>query len=186
MPLVLLIESFAVDLCAAGVALLLTVSAAHQLAHIERTSMAIDGYQLLPRVLLPLFATGLPCTELAAAVGLVVPPTQRAGAVLGFALISIVTTAVMINLLRGRRDIDCGCAWRGAPSGLSWRLIARNGAFLAMSGLVAYFPGTTGEGTEAYRFASMLGAATLVMLVAVAWQLAANQSAITSSRRTAR
>jgi hypothetical protein len=185
MPLVLLIESFAVDLCAAGVALVLTVSAAHQLAHIERTSKAIDGYQLLPRFLLPLVALGLPCTEFVAAVGLVVPATQRAGAVLGFVLLSIVTTAVVINLLRGRRDIDCGCVWRRASPGLSWPLVVRNGAFLAMSGLVAGFPGASGQGTEAHRFASVLGAATLVTLVAVARQLAANQSAVTSSRRTA-
>lgn len=186
MTIALLIESFAVDLCAAGIALVLTVAAAHQLEGIERTSQAIDGYRLLPRFILPLAAIGLPCAEIVAAVGLVVPVGQRAGAVLGFILLSIVTTGVVINLLRGRRDIDCGCVWGRAPSGLSWPLVARNGAFLAISGLVASFPGASGHGTDACRLTSMLGAATFVTLVVVARQLAANRPAVASPRGTAR
>jgi len=182
----LLIESFAVDLCAAGIALVLAVSAAHQLEDIERTSRAINGYSLLPRILVPLAAIGLPCAEIVAAVGLMVPASQRRGAVLGFALLSIVTTGVLINLLRDRRDIDCGCLWRRARSGLSWLLVARNGAFLAISGLVASFPGASSYGTNAYRYTSMLGAATLLTLAAVARQLVANRSAVALRRRTAR
>jgi hypothetical protein len=51
---------------------------------------------------------------------------------------AVVTTAVAINLLRGRTEIDCGCGSLGGHVGdqtLSWGLVARN-ALLALAAVL--------------------------------------------------
>ena len=56
-------------------------------------------------------------------VGLIVPATRPAAAMLAFALLAIYGVAIAINLVRGNRRIDCGCG--GAGQGLSWFLVGR-------------------------------------------------------------
>lgn len=99
----------------------------------------VENYRLLPDGLAWPAALLLPVWELAAGALLVFDPVRTAGALLTIGLLSVVTAAVVINLLRGRTEIDCGCGSLGGHVGdqtLSWCLAARN-ALLALAALLA-------------------------------------------------
>ncbi|MBK7023741.1 MAG: methylamine utilization protein MauE [Sulfuritalea sp.] len=98
----------------------------------------IENYRLLPDGLAWPAALLLPLWELAAGVLVLFDATRTVGAVLAIGLLAVVTTAVAINLLRGRTEIDCGCGSLGGHVGdqtLSWGLVARN-ALLALAAVL--------------------------------------------------
>jgi len=89
----------------------------------------VENYRLLPDGLAWPAAILLPVWELAAGVLVLFDPTRTAGALLSIGLLSVVTAAVVINLLRGRTEIDCGCGSLGGHVGdqtLNWGLATRN------------------------------------------------------------
>jgi hypothetical protein len=53
------------------------------------------------------------------------------GPLLAAGLLAVYTGAIAINLARGRRDIDCGCAGPALREPLSGWLLGRNGILLA-------------------------------------------------------
>jgi hypothetical protein len=82
----------------------------------------------------------LPALELTVAMGLWLPSTRVAASLLGASLLAIYAAAIGINLGRGRRDIDCGCAFSGhGRSPIGWWMLARN-AVLAAVALIAAAP----------------------------------------------
>ena len=89
----------------------------------------VENYRLLPDSLAWPAAILLPLWELAAGALVLFDPVRTAGAVLAIGLLAVVTTAVVLNLLRGRTEIDCGCGSLGGHVGdqtLSWGLVIRN------------------------------------------------------------
>ena len=94
----------------------------------------VENYRLLPDSLAWPAAILLPVWELATGVLVLFDPTRTTGAVLAIGLLSVVTAAVVINLLRGRTEIDCGCGSLGDQT-LSWGLATRN-ALLAVAALL--------------------------------------------------
>lgn len=89
---------------------------------------AIAGYRLLPSALQKPFAAVFVGAEVAAGALLLVPEWRAAGAVLTLAVLAVATLGVVVNLLRGNTDIDCGCGGLANTSGgLSWWVVARNG-----------------------------------------------------------
>jgi hypothetical protein len=98
----------------------------------------VENYRLLPDVLARPAAILLPVWELAAGVLVLFESMRTAGAVLALGLLTVVTAAVCINLLRGRTEIDCGCGSLGGHVGdqtLNWGLPARN-AVLALAAVL--------------------------------------------------
>jgi hypothetical protein len=98
----------------------------------------VENYRLLPDGLAWPAAILLPVWELAAGVLVLFDATRTAGAILAIGLLLVVTAAVVINLLRGRTEIDCGCGSLGGHVGdqtLSWGLAMRN-ALLAVAALM--------------------------------------------------
>jgi hypothetical protein len=93
----------------------------------------VEQYRIVPRRLALIAARVLPPLELAAGAALVLPMTSGIGAVAGLCLMALFTTAITVNLARGRVSIDCGC---GGASGqkLSPGLVVRN--LVVASGLV--------------------------------------------------
>ncbi len=120
-------------------ALLLVSTAVAKLRDLGGFSATLAGYRLLPAALARPVATGLVAAELALALGLWLP-SLRALCALGIAvLLSLYGLAITINLVRGRRDIDCGC---GGPFGrqtLSEALLLRN-ALLVGAALASALP----------------------------------------------
>ena len=101
----------------------------------------IANYRLLPGGLVLPVTYVLPPLELVLGAvlltGIVSPWAQIAAAL----LLSVFAVAMGINLLRGRRHIDCGCFQSALRQTLRWSLVARNGvmvlllaAAVAMSG----------------------------------------------------
>jgi hypothetical protein len=87
---------------------------------------ALSDYALLPRAGVPAAALGLAVAELATAAALLVPATSQAAAWAAAGLLGLYSLAIALNLLRGRREIDCGC---GGPAGgrpLGEALLLRN------------------------------------------------------------
>ena len=95
---------------------------------------ALENYRLLPDGLLAPISRLLPLWEAGAGFLLLLPATRAAGGMLAAALLCVVSAAVVVNLLRGYGDIDCGCGGIGSSMGeqpLSWALAMRNGILLA-------------------------------------------------------
>ncbi len=122
---------------AGAIALVLAVGAWPKLADLDGFAFAVERYRLLPPTGARAVGLALPVAEAIAAALLVVPATRTAGAMLAAALLSLVTGAVVVNLLRGRTDIDCGCGGPGHRQTLSWRLVARNAVLLGACALAA-------------------------------------------------
>jgi len=86
----------------------------------------ITDYQVLPANWSAWVARGLPAVELAAGLALLFPAAQiQALAVVTVLLIGY-TAAIALNVARGRRDLDCGCAGPGREQTISGWLLGRN------------------------------------------------------------
>lgn len=92
--------------------LLFLIAAIHKLRDLRRFSEVFAAYRLLPGPM-PLarrVAPAVPALELAAAVGLLFDNLRVPALWIGIALMLIYGAGIAINLARGRRDLDCGCA----------------------------------------------------------------------------
>ena len=125
-----------------ALALLFLVAAGHKLRDLGRFRATLAEYRLLPAGLVPLAAALVVGAEAAAAGALLVPGARAAGLVSAATLLVVYGAAVAINLARGRRDIDCGCAGPAVRRPISGALVARNAALaaLALAGLVPVHP----------------------------------------------
>ena len=126
----------------AALALLFVVAAGHKLRDPGRFRSTLAEYRLLPDVLTPLAAALVVAVELAVAAALAVPPLRTPGLVSAAALLLGYAAAIGINLARGRRDLDCGCAGPAVRRPISGWLVARNVALagVALAGLLPVRP----------------------------------------------
>lgn len=122
---------------AGAIALVLAAGAWPKLADLDGFAFSVERYRLLPPAGARAVGYVLPFVEAIAAALLIVPASRGAGAWLAAALLALVTGAVLVNLLRGRIDIDCGCGGAGHRQQLSWWLVVRNTALLAGCALAA-------------------------------------------------
>lgn len=121
----------------------------------------LANYRLLPERLVPPVALVLPCLEIAVAVGLLLPATRPLAALGACLLLLLFAAAMAVNLLRGRSDIDCGCAIGRLRERIGWPLVARN-LLLAVAALLLVV------GTPASRALGWLDGVTLMATVAAA------------------
>ena len=98
----------------------------HKLSHYHHFTAQLERYRLLPTVSVPAFALFLLLLEGALALALLrpswpAPPFVAAG------LLAVYSAAMLINLIRGRTDLDCGCNGPAAfEQSISWALVIRN------------------------------------------------------------
>lgn len=100
----------------------------------------VAAYRLVPNSLLAAVSGTVVGAELLAAIGLAVPVLAPAGAGLGALLCLIFGAAIGINLLLGRKDIDCGCEPGRNATPISWKAAARNLGFALLLGACAWLP----------------------------------------------
>ena len=113
-------------------ALVFVRAAAFKLRDVEAFADALAAYRILPIGAVEPAARALPIVEVACALALVAPPTRIAGEIAAVVLLVIFALAMGLNLLRGRREIDCGCGDPSRRQPLAWSLVARNLAFAAI------------------------------------------------------
>ncbi|ASC62872.1 MauE/DoxX family redox-associated membrane protein [Achromobacter denitrificans] len=133
----------------AALACVLLLGALEKLRDMAGFAAAVSAYRLLPEGWSRAFAWTYALAETAAGVLLLAPSSQPEGAALALLLLAAATAALAFNLLRGHRDIDCGCGGagrRGQGAGLSWWLVLRNAvlALWAAPALLAVADGSRG------------------------------------------
>ena len=154
------------------IGLLLLASGVAKIA--DRTSFraALRGFALLPDPLLSSVAVALPGLECLAGgclvLGIVLEDSltrwAAVGAMLLFATFGV---AIAINLARGRRDISCGCFGSRDEDGITWSMVARNGALCA----AAFLAFAHAERTRSNSGLQTLGAVLVGVSVLLAWKL---------------
>jgi hypothetical protein len=130
----------------------------------------VAGFQLLPRKFHRPVAFALPTVEclvgglLLAAI--VLPDRlMRWASVPASMLFVIFASAVAINLLRGRRDVSCGCFGVREDEKISWGLVGRNICLSALAALALPSCSAATVPEAAYRKtdAMFLGSSVLIM-----------------------
>ena len=104
---------------------------------------AVENYQLLPAVVVAPATILILAAEIVggglAALGLVIG--SQVGLVIIAAMLLLYAGAMALNLARGRRNIDCGCAgFGGKRDGLDWSLVVRNLALASVAAFAAVAP----------------------------------------------
>ena len=112
------------------VAAVFLLAVVHKTRSVVAFSATLRSYQLLPDVLTGVVAYLLIAAEAVTAVALLLNIND--GAVAAASLLLLYAIAMLINLLRGRRDIDCGCSGPALRQPLSFHLVVRN---LLLAGL---------------------------------------------------
>jgi hypothetical protein len=153
-------------------AVLLAVGA-HKLRHAVEFGGALRGYRLLPpRLVLPV-GYGLAAAEIGLGLGLLLPSLASAAALATAMLFALYAGAIVVNLVRGRRHIDCGCGGPAGRAGISEGLVARNAVLIAAACAAALEPGSRPL-VWLDAFSIVAGASTLVLLYAASDGLLAN------------
>lgn len=99
----------------------------------------VQAYGLLPVPIVVVFSFAVMTAEVIIGLVLWVPMAWPWAQFAGLALLAFVTSAVVINLLRGRTEISCGCG--GGNQQLSWWLVARNAALAVLLAAASAAPG---------------------------------------------
>lgn len=125
-------------------ALLFALAALHKLKDREGFQHVLVDYQVVPEGAVPLLAALIPISELLLAAAWLVIDDVSVAALLSGSLLILYTGAVLLNLMRGRIHIGCGCGFPGTVADeqpLSYSVVGRNLALIAVA-LSAMLPVT--------------------------------------------
>lgn len=86
----------------------------------------VARYPLVPYALAGLVAIVVAGLEAACIVLILYPPLAPVGAAMAMGLLLAFAGAMTIAMLRGNREMDCGCNLGGSRQHISWLLIVRN------------------------------------------------------------
>lgn len=160
--------------------LLLLLAAVHKFSAVHQFRAVLEDYQVMPRALTTIAARLIPLIEIALGAGWLMGFKPQMIALATAALLATYTSAIALNLLRGRTHISCGCGFGSRSSEdeqLSVWLVLRN-SFLVAVALVAIVPTSS-------RTFGLIDYVTLVttliagvLLYSAANQLLANGAAI--------
>lgn len=118
-----------------SLATLIGLAAFDKLMRVREFEEALRAYRLLPDHAVRSASRLLPCLELATSLGLLIPARRAFFCQVAALILLIYAGAIGINLVRGRRDLDCGCGRARRPIAV-W-MLGRNGAIAAAALLTA-------------------------------------------------
>jgi Methylamine utilisation protein MauE len=95
-----------------GIALLFASAGVQKLRSLAHFTEIFAAYRVLPDAWARRLAWLIPFLELGVAVTLLWQPSRRAAVISADVLLIAYASGLGVNLLRGRRDLDCGC---GSP-----------------------------------------------------------------------
>lgn len=188
-----MIDPLLLRIISLGFASLFLLAAAHKLGDRAHFRASFLAYEVVPPALSGLLVRLIPLLELAVGIGYFGYGLFGIGfmpiPLIGAALLTSYTTAIGINLLRGRNYIDCGCSFsrgdtaasvRGAQQ-ISWGLMLRN-ALLIILALVGALPAGTRPLHLVDGLSLMMAMISLVLIYGAFNQLLVNRNAIDSWR----
>lgn len=105
------------------VGLLLLLGVKHKSSRRSEFVAIVRDYQLMPDRMAAIVAHGIVAAEGAIGVALLIWPSSLPAGIAASSLFAVFAIAVTLNLLRGRRDLMCGCDNDGA---ISWAVVLRN------------------------------------------------------------
>jgi uncharacterized membrane protein YphA (DoxX/SURF4 family) len=145
-----------------------------KLAHARQFQRGIQDYQVVPSILVSksacsmALAIGIPVAELLAGIGLISGFWLVPAIVLAVALFVVFSSAIAINLVRGRRDLSCHCGGAIGNHLISWWLVGRNGLLIVGLVLLLVTPPDTFTVASFVRSPSLLNAPFISTIVPVA------------------
>ena len=160
-----------------ALSLLLASAAAHKLRDIAGFRAALARYELLPTAWIGACTVGVIAMEVGVAAGLWLPGIAATSGLAAAGLFGVYAGAIVINLVRGRHDIDCGCAGVAGGQPLSGGVVIRNGVLVIVA-VVITFPQSSRPLTWLDAITISAGVSTLALLYAAADGLLASGSRI--------
>lgn len=130
----------------------------------------VRNYRLLPDAAVGFVAGLLPTIETAVAVGLLFGVLTSWLAATALCLFILFGSAVAINLLRGRRNISCGCFGPQHSQRLSWGLVIRNIVLACIAGVIWAIPTMT-DGVNQYPSAETVATMFVAGATLASWWL---------------
>jgi len=115
------------------VALVLLAAGLAKLASWREFIKIVRNYEILSASLSRLVGRLLPVAEIVVAVGMLVGLLVPWSALAAIMLFVMFGSAIVINLLRGRRDISCGCFRPQRNQRLTWGLVMRNAMLASLA-----------------------------------------------------
>jgi uncharacterized membrane protein len=106
--------------------LLFAVAGAHKLRERADFAEILAGYRVLPARLVSAASLLVPTLECLIAIGLLVPSVRERASLVGGVLLAVYAAAMGLNLLRGRRQLSCGCLGPHGGGAISAALVGRN------------------------------------------------------------
>jgi hypothetical protein len=117
-------------------ALLFASASIHKLRDLSRFTAIFGAYRILPEPLGRRVTGLIPLTELGVAITLLWPPAGRPAAVVPAIVVLVVYAGGMgINIARGKRDLDCGCAMGQGRRPIATWMVCRNLCLAAALGI---------------------------------------------------
>lgn len=118
--------------------LLLAVAATHKLRDPARFRATLADHRVLPAGAVPLVAFAVPVLEGMLAIVLLVGGRLRVpGLLVAAGLLAVYAAVIGVNLARGRRHVDCGCAGPAGRQPISGWLVGRNLVLILAAGVAA-------------------------------------------------
>jgi hypothetical protein len=116
----MLLDPLFIRVIALGFFVLFLIAAIHKLGNRMDFLAILGAYKILPPILLRPATLVIPNMEIVVAFGWlligVVGLTLRAVPVISAAILLMYGAAIAVNLLRGRRNIDCGCSFSSSKT----------------------------------------------------------------------
>lgn len=165
--------------------LMFLMAAVHKLASPARFRTELADYRVMPMAMVPAMSSLLPILEAGLGLGWLLTPSIGALPAATALLLLAYTTGIVVNLLRGRVHISCGCGFgRAGASGdtLSHGIVARNGVLIGAAVLASIPVQPRPLGVLDY-FSLVAALLVCLFLFAAGNQLIRNEAAIGSWRR---
>jgi hypothetical protein len=123
-------------LIVASAALLFGVAAAHKLRDLRRFDAIFAAYGLFSFAARLRLSRAVPVFESLVAAGLLFDPSRVAAACVGMGLLLAYAAAIGVNLVRGRRDLACGCGGPDDRRPIAPWMVWRNAGLALLLGTV--------------------------------------------------
>ena len=169
----LLTDPVAVYAARGGIALLFALAGWSKLRNLSVFRATIADYELVPGVLLAPAAILIVIAEFSIAIGAWIPIVAPTVMSVAMVLLLLYASAIAINLIRGRKDIDCGCTGPAVRQSLSSWLLLRNTVLASIASLGVNIPVARETSTLDFVLAAVVIAAGTA-IYAAANQLMAN------------